>query len=267
MPIPPFAWPSFPHILPPAPIVVPSVASEWWAPPAVADPISDEFTGTTLDLTKWTLSNVAGWAGLVSAGPVDSSSSPAAGTVRITVQGSWLYIQPALGLEVALRQAVTLNIGLGHQFSCRMRVAIPLAIGGVNDVFCSMNFAGAGATPDMTNRGEFSWTANGANNVTWFTQVISGGVQFGAIAGGNLAGVPMDAEQVMLITTQNVKSFLRSGTGKRYLLDQNIPNFAMPFTGHWVFRFMSANVASNNMPFAPIFAIDYARYLQSMNVL
>lgn len=245
-------------------------ASEYWCPPETAHATSDEFDGASFDTGKWTVSDVlvGPWNALSSAGAVDSTTSPAAGTVRITQQNSRLYVQPALGTEVAIRQAVTFaSISDAAQFSARCRMPVPLALANNAQIFIGLNLAGPGATPDMTNRAEMDWISLGANNWSWFAQVISGGVQFGAIAGSNFDLMPVEAEFRFLITNQNVKMFLFANGSKHYVLDQNIPNFTMPFTGHLMLRCYAQNVASSNMPFAPIFDCDYVRQLDSANVL
>lgn len=249
--------------------------SEFWAPPAVAHADSDEFLGNALSgswtLSQWDSTGAGGvWTTFASAGAVDSTSSPAASTCRLTIANSRLAFQPALNFPACIRKQI--SVGNDYRVSVRMRSPIPFA--GVNpgspDVFCAFSICSdEGGIPDLQTNANYVQVAglmSTTNSFVWRVHSRqAGGINDPSgpntlFDTANLDTTPSDCEFVFIHRRATDEALVYMVCGStRHLIMRRTSGFDLGTNPWLVFHVATANTATAVMPFAPIYEVDYIR--------
>lgn len=250
-----------------------SPTSEFWATPT--SPHASDFEGTeTSPPSGWGFFRDVGgtWTSVSSAGAVDFESSPSSATFRASfnTKQSWLALQPSLDyghLFFARRIIVAPTVGRYH---ARMLLSVGHIATGTFDI-------GIHVTPDNTtvpagfSNGNWincGWVGSGASLTCARTSVWNGAAETLSIFTGNVDPAHMGNSELVLFINSGTpnnstshRTYVRSAGACR-----QIAQFAhATFTGaYWIgWRVFTTNSSTSNMPFAPIYCLDYFREVDS----
>ena len=240
--------------------------------PDVEHADSDEFNvGNTLN-PRWTLCRTDTWATVASAGDVDPLTNPAANTVRMSVNPaaapSWLLVQPALGLQFAIKRRIAARPSVA-QFRCRMKQIVPGAAA-LSDTYVTFHI-GAEVTgnPDLSqNYAQAAYIVSAAQTEIARTHFRGAGALLQMWDSQNHDGNPHDCEFIIRFNGGDSTIYMNSNTGFHALSHTSTGIIAAGQPCYVVAAFFSANTATSLIGgFAPIFAFDYFRQRDDAIVL